>query len=213
MELKEIVSFWSMLRKNSHQKWVHPDDETLLLSGPHSFNLHFPVSPYVGDILRAPIVTLGANTGFDPGVTPIEFPNEKAIRSYVNRVCAPSDSDWSSVARYYGSVNSGPLLTDGRAALINASPYRSVKISAEPEIRRMLKRLPSLALNRRWLLEALLPLAEAGKRLIVVKRGGLWELPKSLRESRGVVFDRAPISPQITSVPWAAIRNFQSALG
>jgi hypothetical protein len=212
MKLEEIVHFWSQQCQNAQGQWTHPADDPFFQSAPHSFNLDFPVSPYVGDILNAPVIILGANAGYDPQLTPTEFPDAETIERYVARVGAPSAADWGFVSEYYGGVNYGPLLADGRAALINACPYRSPKISAEPENRSLLARLPSTSLTRRWLLEAVVPLARAGRRLIVAKRPGLWKLPASLREMEGVVFDPAPISPQITSGPWATVQATLRAL-
>ena len=206
MKLGEIVEFWSQQRQNERGQWTHPADDPFFESAPHTFNLEFPVSPYVGDIVNAPIIILGANAGYDPHLTPTEFPDRETIERYVARVAAPSTTDWSFVSEYYGGVNYGPMLADGRAALINACPYRSPKISAEPDNCRLLPRLPSTKFNRRWLLEAVVPVARAKTRLIVAKRPGLWSLPASLREEEGVVFDPAPISPQITSGPWAIVQ-------
>ena len=206
MKLEEIVDFWSQQRQNEQGQWIHPADDPFFQSAPHSFNLEFPVSPYVGDILNAPIIVLGANAGYDPQLTPSEFPDVETIERYVARVGAPSDADWVFVSKYYGGVNYGPLLADGRAALINACPYRSPKISAEPDNRRLLARLPSTSFTRRSLLDAVVPMARAKIRLIVAKRPGLWKLPASLRDVEGVVFDPAPISPQITNGPWAIVQ-------
>lgn len=125
----------------------------------------------------------------------------------------PSSSDWSFVSRYYDGVNYGPLLASGKAALINACPYRSPKISEEPQNRRLLKRLPSVEFTRRWLLEAVVPLADSGQRLVVAKRPGLWRLPADVRQRQGVVVDPAPVSPQITGGPWAVVQRRLQDLG
>ena len=205
MKVRDIVEYWSGQRQAKSGDWIHPEDERFFSSTEHSFNLDFPVSPFVGDIVNAPVIILGANAGYDPVVTPTEFPDEASVIKYVERVRTPAESDWSWVALYYDRVNYGGLLASGKAALINACPYRSRKISEEPENKRLLNRLPSTKFARSWLLDAVVPLAQLGHRLIVAKRPGLWKLPPYLKETEGVVFDPAPISPQITRQPWAAV--------
>lgn len=210
MNFQDIVTYWQGLHRDEHGRWIHPDDEPVFDSARHSFNLDFPVSPYVGDILLAPVIILGANAGYRADVTPSEFPDEAAIQTYINRVRAPSNTDWSSVAPYYASVNYGPLIADGLAVLVNACAYRSPKISKEPENRKLIRRLPSVAMTRRWLLEVVRPLLAEGQRIVVVKRAGLWELPTDFRILPGVTIDPAPISPQLTGAAWTAV---QSRLG
>jgi hypothetical protein len=205
--LQGIVSYWSEQRANPRGQWLHPADQDAFEAVQHTFNLDYPVSPYVGDILNAPVIILGANAGYDPVITPEEFPDAEAIERYVSRVRLPSESDWSVVSSYYDRLNYGPLLATGQVALINACPYRSRKISEEPENRRLLKNLPSTAYARSWLLEAVMPLVNAGKRLLVAKRPGLWDLPAVLRNGDGVVFDPAPVSPQLTSTAWEAVQQ------
>jgi len=205
VRIYEIVTFWAEQRRTAAGEWLHPLDEPEFGSSNHSFNLDFPVSPYVGDVVSAPVIILGANAGYDPAMTPEEFSDELAIQRYVDRVRAPSTSDWSSVSRYYNDVNYGELIADGRAVLVNACPYRSPKISAEPENKLLLNRLPSTTFARRWLLESVFPLAQSGERLVVAKRPGLWNLTPDARGREGVVFDPAPVSKQIASKPWAAV--------
>jgi hypothetical protein len=205
MNLENIVTYWSKQHRNDRGQWVHPADQAEFDSARHTFNLDYPVSPYVGDILNAPVVILGANAGYDPLITPVEFPDADAISAYVHRVSAPDKSDWSAVAPYYEGVNYGPLIGSGQAVLINACPYRSKKISEEPDNKRLLDQLPSTEFTREWLLSTVIPLAEAGQRLVIAKRPGLWRLPQALRNMNGIEFDPAPISPQITSKPWSAV--------
>lgn len=208
MQISDIVEFWSKLEQDqSSGAWFHPADGQAL-GAPHSFNLEFPVSPYVGRIETAGVIILGANAEYNPSLTPTEFPDAKAIDSYVERVRNPEKSDWSFVSRYYQGVNYGRLIVDGDAALINASPYRSPKISEEKDNQKVIANLPSTQFNRRWLIEAVLPLAKEGRRLIVAKRFGLWKLPNDLKTSAGVSFDPAPVSPQITSNAWIDVNKF-----
>lgn len=213
MKIGEVVDFWrGNQAAGADGKWTHREDRDSLDAGPHSFNLDHPVSPYVGDVLGAPVIILGANGGYSAELTPSEFPDQGAVRAYVERVDNPSAADWSFVSRYYDRTNYGALVASGQAVVVNACAYRSPKISEEPDNRAMLKRLPSSVFMRRWLLEAVLPMAENGERLIVVKRGGQWNLPKTMKESRGVAVDPAPVSPQITGVPMAELAGFLARL-
>lgn len=212
MHLQDIVTYWQGLHRDVRGRWIHSDDAPAFDDAPHSFNLDFPVSPFVGDILRAPVIILGANAGYRPDVTPDEFPDEKTLQAYRNRIRDPSGADWSSVAPYYSGVNYGPLIADGRAVLLNACAYRSPKISEEPENKKLIRRLPSVAMARRWLLEAVRPLLVSDERIVIVKRAGLWVLPADFRTLPGVTVDPAPISSQLTAVPWAAVQSRLRAL-
>lgn len=189
---------------------MHPEDRQLLESYEHSFNLDYPMSPYVGDILNAPVIILGANAGYREDRTSSEFPDQAAIDTYHNRVRHPAATDWSGMARYYHGTNYGPLLLEGKAAWINACAYRSPRLSQEPQNRPLIRLLPSAQMTRRWLLEAVMPMANRGKRLVVAKRFGQWNLPPDIKKADGIVFDPAPVSPQVTSRPWAAIQDFLS---
>lgn len=208
MVIEDIVSFWRNQHRSDVGEWIHPDDARAFQENDHSFNLDFPVSPYVGDILNAPVIILGANAGYREDRTPTEFPDEAAVDRYLDRVQNPATSDWSGMAQYYHGVNYGPLLLEGKAVWINACAYRSRKLSEEPQNRRLIKTLPSAQFTRRWLLEAVVPMAKCGERLIVAKRFGQWKLPPDLRGADGITFDPAPVSPQVTGKPWAAIQEF-----
>jgi hypothetical protein len=209
MQIDSISKYWSNQYKTKSNHWVHPDDEELFLSENHSFNLDYPVSPFIGNILEAQIFILGANAGYDSKITAIEFKTENDIESYVSRVRQPSSANWRVVAPYYEKVNYGSLIYEGKAALVNACAYRSPKISKEPENKKLVKKLNSVAFTKSWLLDCLLPMAEAGEKLIVVKRNGLWNLPKSFRDKENIVFDPAPISPRITSNAWERVQKWK----
>ena len=72
MERRSLVDLWSTQTRTACG-WSHPLDTPLLAARSHSFNLDFPVSPYVGDVLHARMVILGANAGYNPVTTPVEF--------------------------------------------------------------------------------------------------------------------------------------------
>lgn len=175
MDIAAIVDFWKPLNKpDDNGCWVHPADRDLLINTPHSFNLDFPVSPFIGDIINAPVIILGLNAGYDAQLTPNEFPDEDTIARYVKQVVEPGHSDWSLISDYYKTSNSWRFMISRKAAWINASPYRSPNLSKESDNQRLAAKLPSTRFQNEWLKEAILPLARQRKRLIVVKRRSLW---------------------------------------
>ena len=213
MQVSDIVEYWVRFgRDEATGRWTHPDDRAVL-AGHHSFNLDYPTCPYLGAVTSAKVVILGANGGYSPTATPDEFPDAEAFERYLERIRHPESADWSNVSPYYDRVNYGPLVYRGDAVWINASPYRSPRISAEPDNEHLVRMLPSSAFIRRWLIDAVLPLAARGERLVVIKRPGLWRLPPEVRTSIGVITDPAPISPQLTSGPWKAVQDFLTGRG
>ena len=114
MDISDIVAFWKKQDRPIKGRWVHPDDAAFFIDRPHSFNLDFPAGPYVGDILRAPVIILGANAGYS-SETSYEFTWPYAIPRYLARTASPSDCDWTGTGRpYYDKRNYGKLLFDGR---------------------------------------------------------------------------------------------------
>lgn len=209
MRLSDIVEYWSRFgRDDATGQWIHPEDRAVLTRQRHSFNLDFPTCPYLGPVTSAKVVVLGANGGYSSTATPNEFPDAEAFERYMGRIRDPESADWSNVSPYYDRVNYGPLVYRGDAVWVNASPYRSPRISAEPDNQRLVGLLPTSAFIRRWLIDAVVPLAARGERLVVVKRPGLWRLPPEVRTATGVHVDPAPISPQLTSRPWTAVQDF-----
>ena len=100
------------------------------------------------------------------------------------------------------------MLLEGKEAWINACAYRSPRLSQEAQNSRLIKMLPSAQFTRPWLVEAIVPMAARGERLIVAKRVGHWGLSPELKNAPGVVTDPGPIPPQITRKPWAAMQEF-----
>lgn len=110
MHIDDIVAFWRGQQEVDAQgRRAHRVDRKVLDVGHHIFNLDYPVSPYVGNVLTAPVI----------------------------------------------------------------------------------KRLPSSILMRRWLFEAILPLAAKGERLIINNRGKHWRLG-SAATAPGVVHGPMP---------------------
>lgn len=207
MQVSDIVEYWAQFGRDDAGRWTHPDDR-VVLAGQHSFNLDYPTCPYLGPVISARVVILGANGGYSPTATPDEFPDAEAFERYLGRIRDPENADWSNVSPYYDRVNYGSLVYRGDAVWVNASPYRSPRISEEPDNRRLVRLLPSSDFIRRWLIDAVLPLAARGERLVVVKRPRLWQLPPEVSTATGVIVDPAPRSPQLASRSWAAVEAF-----
>lgn len=197
----DLSEYWSRLRK-AGSSWVHPDDQALIDREPHSFNLDFPPPAFVGDVTTAKIIILAANGGYDPMITPAEFKAENPEAQYLKRLAHPEEANWPEVAPYYRGVNYAELVFSGKAAVVNACAYRSRKTSEEPDNRKLIEKLPSVRFNRVWLTKVVLPEAEAGRRIIVGKRHGLWSLPGSVKRSRGFIADPAPVSPHLSKIVW-----------
>lgn len=208
MQIRDIVEFWRGQQETDAQgRWMHRQDRHVLELGPHSFNLDHPVSPYIGDVLNAPVIILGANAGYSPTLTPTEFSDAATIGAYLARVDDPSNADWSFVSRYYNDTNYGHFVASGRVVVVNACAYRSPKLSKERDNQATIRHLPSAILTRRWLLEAVLPMAVRGERLIINNRGGQWRLGAATN-APGFVRDPCPASPLITSNAFRAMADF-----
>lgn len=202
----DLSDYWSKVRQTK-QGWTHPNDEELLGREPHTFNLEFPPPAFVGDIENARVIVLAANGGYNESVTPSEFAASGAAKRYVERLSCPAVADWKEVAPYYRGINYSELVFQGKAAIVNACAYRSLKISEEPDNRRLIKKLPSVQFTRRWLVEVVLPQMQAGNRFVVGKRHGLWDLPNFIKESNAFIADPAPVSPHLSAVVLEKLKN------
>ena len=187
MDIRAIVDYWKeMQNKTSDGHWVHPRDKEALSGRRHSFNLDFPVGPYIGDIVNAPVIVLGANAGYHPEGTPREFSMEEDIEKQIRQNIFPDKVDWangggSARSRYYKQVNYGKLLFTRQAVMIDACAYRSIDRGKAT----IFDDIPSVEFTRRWLREAVLPLVIEGKRLIIAKRMKLWKADIELKELEG----------------------------
>lgn len=202
----DLSSYWSKVRQTS-QGWAHPEDEDVLGREPHSFNLDFPPPAFVGDVVNAKIIVLAANGGYSATVTPGEFVAKGAAERYIERLARPAEADWREVAPYYRGINYAELVFSGRAAIVNACAYRSPKISEERDNRKLIEKLRSVQMTRRWLIEVVLPEMQAGNRVVVGKRHGLWDLPSFVKESEGFIADPAPVSPHLSAAVWERLKN------
>lgn len=194
-----LSEYWGQLQKTAIG-WVHPDDGFLLEHEPHSFNLDYPPPAFVGNISDAPVIVLAANGGYDQTRTSREFEAHESSQLYLERLANPASANWAEVAPYYQGINYADLLLNGKVAIVNACAYRSKKISEEPNNKKLIKKLPSVRFNRKWLIEVVLPAANRGERLIAGKRYGLWDLPPAITSSPGYIADPAPVAPHLSGV-------------
>lgn len=175
MKLTDIVDFWDKLyQPDGNGRWVHPDDAREFERSRHTFNLDYPVSPYVGDIINAPVIILGLNAGYSEYMTPKEFEDPEIITRYMQQVANPSTSNWDVISDYYRTSNSWRFMLERNAVWINASPYRSPNLSTEKGNKALAEQLASTRFHNRWMAEVVMPMARSGQRLVAVKRTSLW---------------------------------------
>jgi hypothetical protein len=165
--------YWAQLTGS-----VHPEDEKVFAAHPkHTFNLDFPPPAYIGDIDKAPIVVLMSNGGYVPKIVATEFPDDTSISVYRNYIRGEILTLPPRLARYYATGHVGAWISAGKAVLVNAVPYRSRKLSQEPENQKVAELLPSLAAHRDWFAKEVLPAAVACRRFVLVHRNGWWRVP------------------------------------
>lgn len=211
MQLEDIVEYWQK-QTNTQGHWVHPADAAALHTLQHNFNLDYPVSPYLGDVVGAPVIILNANAGYSAYLTSAEFPSDDAIEAYLRQVREPRSSSWSHISSYYQARNYGSMIHSKTAVVINASPYRSRKISSESENQRAIEKLPSTSFHRQWLQEAVMPRTAAGTRLVIAHRWGLWKIPPNLRDIRNLLFDlKCRAFPDIDSTLLVEAQRFAAS--
>jgi hypothetical protein len=204
LSLGDIVDFWAGNQfKGSDGQWSHKLDRSKFEATNHGFQLNFPVSPYVGNILDAPVIMLNLNGGYDPILTPSEFADAGSDEAYLKRVADPAGGDWTFVSKYYDALQYGRYIRSGRMALINACAYRSPNLPPRSPARAIAETLPSVGFHRRWLTEALVPAARSNKRVIVANRWGLWNIKST--DKSAIIFDPAPVSPHISQITWPKV--------
>jgi hypothetical protein len=187
---------------------VHPQDAEIFRANPHSFNLDFPPPVFLGDVINARVILLNLNGGYDPAVTPTEFPDEEARQRHLDAIHNPRPMNPAQVAPYYSNRNYAQFIRSGAMALVNAVPYRSRKFSDEPENKKLVEHLPSTHVHRTWLREELLPSARRGTRLVIAHRTSLWGLHRKSDEQAGLIFSKCPASPNLSRAGLAAIKEF-----
>lgn len=187
-----LVQHWRQLDGS-----VHPSDAPVFESCEHRFNLDWPPPAYIGDIENSPFVLLMMNGGYDPKITPTEFPDQTAVQRYLEYLHDPRPINPKSISPYYDAGNYGHHIESGRLALVNAVAYRSGKLSAERDNARLAERLPSTLLHRRWLREELAPQALAGDRVIIAHRNGMWKIRQHEYQHPNIIFTNSGASPYL----------------
>ena len=185
-----ISEYWKRLTGT-----VHPEDKTLFEASPkHSFNLEFPPPAFIGD-LEAPVVILMANGGYKAGVTEAEFADEEASLSFAAYLRGERKGPPPQLSQYYLRGRLGRMIGRNEAVLVNAVPYRSGRLSAEPENQVIAKHLSSRRVHRQWLFDEVLPAARNGDRLVFVHRNRWWGIPPSEASEFVVFSDSARAEP------------------
>ena len=160
---------------------VHPADRRILIErDPPAaiLNRDYPPPAFIGDVDNAPVVILMGNGGYDPQATPLEFPNEGSVTRYIAYLRKPRPIEPNLISPYYAQHYAAPLIRTGKAVIVNACAYRSSrKMNAGGRLQPLADALPSVSVARNWVQNELKVAANAGDRLVVVHRPGLWCLP------------------------------------
>lgn len=204
--LRSIVDYWGELEGSVHPKDVPVFDRFW----DHGCNLDFPPPAYIGDIVNAPVIILDNNGGFDPRMTPAEFPDAQAHNDFREVLANPRPLDLAerTVSPYYRSRNYTRFLTSGCAALVNGVAYRSVN-GRSKGIGALTKILPSALFHQKWLHHAILPLVARGERFLVVHRWSRWNGTVDVfRGHPMAVFSTAPVSKDLTGQELTAVEDF-----
>ena len=208
-----LVRHWRKLtgktRLNGKEVYVHPDDLKVLRDHPGRFNLDYPPPAYVGDIVRAPVVMLLTNGGYNREGTKNEFLKRGAAKRYLDGLHDPglmSREDYEGYSGYYLKWNYKELLREGKLAIVNVAAYRSPNFS--PARQKVASELESVKLHRRWLRETLLPEAKAGKRFVVAHRYTHWKLDPEGDRQRNLYFSRSQRSPHMELDAKARVKEF-----
>jgi hypothetical protein len=197
-----IVSHWRACIGN-----VYPLDREALSEAHGVFNLDYPPPAYVGDVERAPVILLNGSGGYDPLMTPGEFPDQSAIDRALDRLHNSSPVEPGEVSPYYAARNYADLIGSGALALVNAVPYRSPTITNA--VRKVAKILPSTRVHVAWLQGEVLPAAQRGTRLVIAHRFKLWGLTTG-QNLPGVHFTSAAISKDLPHTTLAEISRFRT---
>jgi len=180
-----IRQFWRQLSEN-----VHPDDKAVFDAQPrHTFDLNFPPPVFIGDVDNAPIVVLMSNGAYKPGMTEAEFPDTSSEIEYREWLHGERRHLPVRLSPYYLNQGLGDWIKAGDAVIVNAIPYRSVKLSSKGEKlnQKIALALRSREIHRKWLIQEVLPQATRGERFVLVHRNRWWDVPTQ-SESEYVVF-------------------------
>lgn len=197
---RSLVEFWRQcVGPDRNGRWVHPSDSEQFERNLNSFNTDYPPSPYIGNVIDAPIIILGLNGRFSSG-TAVEFSAPGANAAHLTRISHPESADWRAMAAYYiRETNFGGFILNGQAVVVNGCTYRSPKWSSERENQRFARKLPSSAFLRQWLEKELVPATARGDRLVIAWRWNSWLLTAGQFESSHFRYSSAPVSSSLTA--------------
>ena len=196
-----LVRHWRKLKDktqlNGKDVYVHPDDMKVFRNCKRDdyFNFDYPPPAYVGDIVRAPVIMLLTNGGYNSEGTKNEFSKRGAAKRYLDCLHDPRLMCPKGYSDYYLKWNYKEFLRDGHLAIVNVAAYRSPNFS--PARQKIADELESVKLHRRWLCETLLPEAKSGKRFVVAHRYTHWKLKPEENQLDNLYFSRSQRSPHM----------------
>ena len=190
-----IRRFWQRL-----DGAVHPEDQVVLDTHTHTFDLRFPPPAFIGDVDHAPLVVLMLNGGVAADLEAAEFPTPEDSTEYINWLAGRRREAPTRLSRYYTGNRIYPWIESGQAVIVNAIAYRSPSIRNEPDNKKMRGILPSALCHRRWLMDEVLPDVKAGGRKVIVHRPSLWDLNRSMHSD--FCFSTNPVSEHLSNTMW-----------
>ena len=214
-----LVRHWRKLKDkiqlNGKDVYVHPDDMEVFLNCKRDdyFNLDYPPPAYVGDIVRAPVVMLLTNGGYNREGTKNEFSKRGSAKRYLDGLHDPglmSREGYEGYSDYYLKWNYKELLREGKLAIVNVAAYRSPNFSSARQ--KVANELESVKLHREWLRETLLPEAKADKRFVVAHRYAHWKLDPEGDRQRNLYFSRSQRSPHMELDAKDQVEKFLASL-
>ena len=202
-----IRKFWQDLEAK-----VHPQDEPVLASRQHTFNLDYPPPAFIGDVDNAPVVILMLNGGYGSDTGSSEFPTPADMREHVQWLKGEQKEPPRRLSSYYTTKDYYKWVLAGDAVVVNACAYRSRKLTKERHNQKIAEHLPSVKAHRDWLKNEVLPAAKSGSRLIAVHRWSLWDFaPKVVLPATNVHYSSCPRSQNLDCQTQSSIAAFLRA--
>jgi hypothetical protein len=187
-----IRAFWRRLEGS-----VHPDDETVLSTHHHTFNLDYPPPAFIGDVDNAPVIILMANGGYGSR-TKEEFPTDIDRKEHLDWLKGFRSDPPKRLSSYYAGSRLFPLVLSGEIVIVNAVAYRSPRISNERENQKIARKLHSWIASQSWLYNEVIPLAKRNERLIITHRNRLWGIKKNNADE--IIVSTNPVSENLSCV-------------
>jgi hypothetical protein len=181
---RDIFEFWSNVPGDAN---VHPADDSIFKrhGERHNFNLNCLPTPFIGPLLKAPIVLLYKSPGLNPldveeATTEAGHTRYAEMRRGHQPLPGPEDHKptwrwWRERTAWLREVWEGdPEDIRSNVAVLDIAAYHSPKNFKDYHL---LAALPSCRVSLDWAHNTLFPQAEEGKRLVVVLRShGYWGL-------------------------------------